>query len=61
MEICRRLGGNKIMEDKIIKTKNGVNLKILTKDMCCIYGDKNSSNYFLQRKDLEELLKKEWN
>lgn len=49
------------MEDKIIKTKNGVNLKILTKDMCCIYGDENSSNYFVERKDLEELLKREWN
>ena len=46
---------------KIIKTNNGVFLKIITKDMCCIYGkNENCSNYFIERKDLEELLSKEW-
>ncbi len=49
------------MNKKIIKTDNGVNLKILTKDMCCIYGEsENCSNYFINKKDLEKLLKEEW-
>ncbi len=47
---------------KIIKTDNGVNIKILSKDLCCIYGEnENCSNYFIERKYLEELLSKEWN
>lgn len=46
---------------KIIKTNDGVFLKIITKDMCCIYGEnENCSNYFIERKELEELLSKEW-
>ena len=48
------------MENKIIKINNGVNFKILSKELCCIYGNENSSNYFIERKDLEKLLKKEW-
>ena len=48
-------------EEKKKKTNSGVNLKIITKDMCVIYGDENSSNYCIERKYLEELLSKEWN
>ena len=47
--------------EKIIKTDNGINLKILSKDLCCIYGNEDSSNYFIKREYLEKLLKKEWN
>lgn len=46
------------MNDKIIKTENGVNIKILTKDMCCIYGNSDSSNYFIKKEDLEKTIKK---
>ena len=50
------------MNKKTIKTDNGVNLKILTKDMCCIYGEnENCSNYFIEKQYLEKLLQKEWN
>ena len=49
------------MEDKIIKTDNGVKIKILTNDLCCIYADENSSNYFIKKEYLEEALRKDWN
>lgn len=44
--------------NKIIKTDNGVNIKILTKDLCCIYGEnENCSNYLVEREYLVEALK----
>ena len=49
------------MSKKIIKTNNGINIKILTKDLCCIYGDnENCSNYFIDKKFLEKALNESW-
>ena len=48
------------MDNKIIETDNGIHIKILSKDMCCIYGDNNSSNYFIKKEYLEKALEKEW-
>ena len=48
------------MKEKIVKTDNGINIKIVSENLCCIYGNENSCNYFIKKEYLEEALSKKW-
>ena len=43
---------------KELKTKYGVNVKIIDTNLYIIYGNEYSSNYFLTRNDLIDILEK---
>lgn len=46
---------------KELKTKYGVNVKIIDTNLYIIYGNEESSNYFLTRNDLLDILQKSIN
>lgn len=40
----------------VFETEKGVNIKVVDEELCCIYGNENSSHYLLTRKDIECIL-----
>lgn len=61
-EELRRKRRNRYRKSKIeLKTEYGVNIKVIDTNLYVIYGNEESSNYFLTRNDLLDILQKSIN